>query len=353
VSDERKQRYFRREGDAYRVVEQLRDVCVFSMHDLFRDPPPLTHQLLTFAKGGAPRRSAGDLVHVLESAVRFGLSGSNVSPRFSHDREPWYCMFDPNQIARVFENIVINARQAMPAGGTVSVRASNVEVAPENALGLSPGRYVLVSIRDTGTGIDERHLPRIFDPFFTTKSSGSGLGLAAAYSIVQQHDGAIDVETKQGEGTSFHVYLPATDRPAVAVRAPVVPAVGSLGRVLVMDDQEAVARAVAGMLRALGCEVVVASEGEQALKVFADELAAGRNFAALLLDLTVPGGAGGREIAERIRVLDPGVPIVAMSGYSEDEVISQPSKFGFTHSIAKPLLKNDLAALFERIESER
>jgi two-component system, chemotaxis family, CheB/CheR fusion protein len=312
----------------------------------------LSRQLLTFATGGAPKLAMGDVTSVVRSSVEFALSGSNVSPRFSLGSGAAPCAFDADQMARVFENITINARQAMAGGGTVQVSVRDVSVPIGNPLGLAPGNYVRVSLADSGPGIDKETLTHIFDPFFTTKSTGSGLGLATVYSIVRQHEGAVDVESNPGQGSTFHVYLPeATAGLALA------PARGSLsgglrGRVLVMDDQDAVRETVGALLRSLGCEVCLVRDGAEALSMFREELVAGRRFDAVLLDLTVPGGVSGKNVVSALGKLDARTALVAMSGYADDPIIARPRDFGFVDSIAKPMTGAELAATLGRAIEE-
>ena len=169
----------------------------------------LTQQLLTFAKGGVPIRKIGALFPFIEETAKFALSGSNVAYLCHIPDGIWLCDFDKNQIGQVIDNIVINAKQAMPMGGTIVILANNIVLNAQEHVTLTSGNFVRISIKDSGVGIPREILPRIFDPFFTTKPKGSGLGLATAYSIVNRHGGAIDVVSASGQGTTFHIYLPA------------------------------------------------------------------------------------------------------------------------------------------------
>lgn len=308
----------------------------------------LTNQLLTFSKGGAPSRKVGSLAPFLQETVHFALSGSNVSCLFDMPQDLWYCEFDSSQMSQVIGNIVINAQQAMPTGGIISISALNVPLKAMAGKEFSNADYVKTTIQDTGTGILPEILPRIFDPFFTTKKNGSGLGLSICYSIVKQHGGFMEVESELNKGTSFHIYLPAVSQaqsepprqlPSVALSE------GRRGRILLMDDQKLVLKAVGQMLKHLGYVVECKEDGKEALDFFIEERKAGRAFDAIILDLTVPCGMGGMEIIGDLRRLDPHLPIVVASGYGEDPVMAEPQKYGFTISLCKPFSSKDLARL--------
>jgi PAS domain S-box-containing protein len=306
----------------------------------------LTQQLLTFAKGGVPAKQRISVSGILKDTVTFALSGSTISAAFDIPDDLWQCDADASQIGQVIDNIVINARQAMPGGGTIAVTAGNV---PE---GLSlppplPNRsFVKIAIRDSGPGIPPNILPRIFDPFFTTKRQGSGLGLATAYSIVKKHDGHILAESKTGEGTVFAIYLPASPadrdvrmphaRPA-ADSTPAAPC-----RVLLMDDEQSILAIGSKSLGDIGCTVTTAGEGGEAADLFRTAFRDGKPFDVVVLDLTVPGGKGGRQALDEMKNVDPSVRAVATSGYSDDPVMSDPCVYGFTAKLAKPYLMEDL-----------
>ena len=308
----------------------------------------LTQQLLTFAKGGAPIKSVGRLFPFVQETARFALSGSNVSCRFSVPADLWPCSFDKNQIGQVIDNVVINAQQAMPRGGAIEISAVNLTMEEHGHPGLSAGRYVRVSAKDSGIGIPAEILPRIFDPFFTTKAMGHGLGLATCYSIVNRHGGAIDVESEPGKGSTFHVYLPASDEtPASSAVGAVAKHRGS-GTFLVMDDEEVMRDTVGAMLTSLGYTVVCKTNGGDAIDFFASETRAGRTIAGAILDLTIPGGMGGREAIVGIRKICPNTPVFVASGYADDPAMSSPAQYGFTTSICKPFTKAGLSGLLNR-----
>ncbi len=309
----------------------------------------LTGQLLTFSKGGAPVRETGDLAPVVRDACTFALSGSNVSCAVTMPEDLWACNFDKNQISQVIGNIVINAQQAMPAGGTVTVCAANTSLKAGEKGSLQAGAYVKISIHDEGTGIAEHILPRIFDPFFTTKQKGSGLGLSICHSIVRRHDGWIDAQPRQGKGATFHIYLPALSKASPYPAPPKAVSVhrGS-GRILIMDDEEVILRSLAKIIGSMGYSVECRREGKETLAILNEEIRAGRPFDAIILDLTVPGGMGGKEVAAEIRKMNLGIPVFVASGYSNDPAVAHPDRYGFTDSICKPFTIDELAAMFNR-----
>jgi PAS domain S-box-containing protein len=309
----------------------------------------LTGQLLTFAKGGAPVLETGDLSPVIRNASNLALSGSNVSCALNIPDGLWSCDFDKNQIGQVIDNMIINARAAMPAGGTILISAMNISLKAGEKGALQPENYVKISIHDDGTGIPEEVLPKIFDPFFTTKQKGNGLGLAICHSIVKRHGGWIDVESAPGKGTTFHIYLPAS-RKTSAMVSPQKQASfhrGS-GRILIMDDEEIIRQSVGKILDTLGYSVECTRDGKETLAFLAEEIRAGRSFSAILLDLTVPGGMGGKEVALEIQKMNIKTPCFVTSGYSNDPVMSNPTNYGFTDSICKPFTIDDFAAMLNR-----
>jgi PAS domain S-box-containing protein len=307
----------------------------------------LTLQLLTFAKGGAPVQKITLLTPFIEDTVHFALSGSNVSCRFSLPKTLWPCNIDRNQIGQVIDNIVINAQQAMPLGGTIEISATNTPVDEKSRLPLARGDYVRVSIRDFGIGIPREVLPRIFDPFYTTKAKGHGLGLATCYSIVSRHGGCIEVASEPGKGSTFHVYLPASPGTASARPAAAARHRGS-GTVIVVDDEEVVRRVIQKMLETMGYSVISAGDGWAAIDLYKRESAAGRRISAMIVDLTVPGGMGGVETVAEIRHLDAEMPVFVASGYAENSVMTNPLEHGFTASISKPFTIADLSEVLNR-----
>jgi len=304
----------------------------------------LTQQLLTFSKGGTPIRKTIRIAPLIQHSATFALSGSNVTCRFELADDLWLCDCDENQIGQAIDNIVINAKQAMASGGIIRVSACNVTDEPGH-----PGRFIRISIADTGVGMSKEILPKIFDPFFSTKTTGHGLGLATVFSIIQRHDGWIDVDSKPGAGTTFHLFLPASHEAAVHQDRHGTPSHAGAGRILVMDDEEFMLEIVGAMLKSMGYAVVPARNGREAIGLFTEAERTGDPFVATILDLTIPGGLGGRETAAALRKIAPNSIIVASSGYSENPIMANPTMHGFTDKIIKPYRRHDLIEVMARI----
>jgi len=307
----------------------------------------LTRQLLTFAKGGAPVRKASQLFPLIQETAQFALSGSSVSCVFNIPNDLWICSFDKNQIATVIDNLVINAHQAMPAGGTMELSAINTSLGDAEHATLSSGDYVKISFIDQGIGIPEDILLRIFDPFFTTKAKGHGLGLSTCFSIVNRHGGCIDVESEPGKGSSFHVYLPASHEISPSREKQATLKHKGRGTILVMDDEEIIREMVGTMLESLGYSVVCKDNGKDAIGYLSARIQSNQKITAMILDLTVAGGMGGKEAITKIRELDPTMPVFVASGYAEDEVIAHPSDYGFTASLTKPFRMAELVSVLD------
>jgi two-component system, cell cycle sensor histidine kinase and response regulator CckA len=287
----------------------------------------LTRQLLTFAKGGVPITHVISPNELVEETTTFCLRGSNVDAHFDL-RSSRAINADPGQIGQVIQNLVINAKQAMSGGGTVAVSTNDV---------IADGKmHVCISVADTGHGIAEEHRSRIFDPYFTTKQRGSGLGLAIAHSIVKQHRGHIDLQSCEGKGSVFSVFLPAVDRIASGQppREPIDEV--ARGRILIMDDEELSEQTLRRMLQAWGHEVVGCCDGKQAITLYQQAISEGRRFDAVFLDLTVPGGVGGKQAVEAILRSDPSAKVVVSSGYAADAVMADYLEHGFVAALIKP-----------------
>lgn len=310
----------------------------------------LTQQLLTFAKGGMPVKKAASIAEVLQQTAVFALRGSPVRVEFAIARDLWLAEFDAGQISQVINNLVINAQQAMPGGGTVCIAAENAALSDGEAPSGARGDYLRIIVADHGVGIPEENRARIFDPYFSTKRQGAGLGLATAYSIIRRHAGHITVDSAPGAGTRVTLYLPAVRGRAVeqddTAQRRVAP---GRGRVLVMDDEEAVRAVAARLLEAAGYNPVVAKDGEEALMHYARAMKAGRRFEAVILDLTVPGGMGGKECVARLRRLDPTVTAIVATGYSTDPVMADHRAFGFSARIAKPFEVAELSQVLAAV----
>jgi len=310
----------------------------------------LTQQLLTFSKGGDPVRSAVELPGIVEEVAQFALRGSRAKCEFSLQKDLWPADADKGQIGQIVQNLVINAGQAMPSGGIVRICGENETVAEGAATPLEPGDYVHISVADSGVGIAPGDLANIFDPYFTTKKHGSGLGLATVYSIVKKHRGQISVESEIGRGTTFHIRLPASHQRLPGAKAKKeVPAAGLRGRVLLMDDEESIRLLAAQLLKRMGFDVELAKDGAEAVRKFGEAHAAGKGFAAVVMDLTVPGGMGGCEALAGMRAVVPGVKAIVSSGYSSDDVMANYQSYGFSGMVAKPYAVEEFSRVMREV----
>ena len=294
----------------------------------------LTKQLLTFAKGGMPVKEFAPLKDVIKESALFVTRGAKSKCEFSIAEDLWSGEVDLGQINQVINNIVINANQAMPEGGIIYIDAVNLVMDGANEWKLNPGKYIRISIRDEGIGIPEKYLSKIFDPYFSTKQKGSGLGLATSYSIIKNHGGAITTESVLGKGTTFHIYLPASEKQFFKKRERSV--IKGEGRILVMDDEASVRKLVVKMLERLGYKAASAKDGAEAIEMYKKEKESGKFFDAVILDLTIPGGMGGKETIKKLKETDPEVKAIVSSGYSGDPVLAYYREYGFAGIIPKP-----------------
>jgi len=308
----------------------------------------LTEQLLTFAKGGAPARERIAIGELLETTADFASRGTSVQCELSIPGDVWPVVADAGQITQVISNLVINAKQAMPQGGSIRVRASNTVVGVDDGLPLQDGEYVVVCVEDSGIGIPQEHLGKIFDPYFTTKQDGSGLGLASSHSIVQKHEGLITVESSLGVGSSFFVYLPAAEEKFLAEPHRPEGISHGEGRVLVMDDEEMVRDTAHAILTEIGYEVTVAGDGAEAVDLYREAATSGEPYDAVVMDLTVPGGTGGQACIDELRKIDPNVRALVSSGYASDSVLSRYKDHGFCGVVAKPYRASELGEALAR-----
>jgi two-component system, cell cycle sensor histidine kinase and response regulator CckA len=308
----------------------------------------LVTQLLTFAKGGAPVKRIVALDALIEEVVSLALRGANVIGKIRLAEGLHAIEADEGQMGQVFHNIVLNAVQAMPGGGTLIVSADNVSLTGGIRPSLPPGNYVRVVFSDQGHGMPEELQNKIFDPYFTTKPGGSGLGLASVHSIVKKHGGHVEVRSLVGRGTDFTFYLPSIGAVAVAPADAVVAAEDGRhagGAVLVMDDDELIQILATQILEHLGYRVTTCTNGEDAIALYGKAVGAGTPFLAAIMDLTIPGGMGGKEAAQQILALDPAARLIVSSGYSNDEVMADFTSYGFCAAMAKPYRVAELTSL--------
>jgi PAS domain S-box-containing protein len=316
----------------------------------------LTNRLITFSKGGVPQKETVKIAGLIESATEFALSGSNISAEFMIPAGLWCADVDRTQIGQAFHNLVINAREAMPDGGTIIVTAGNETAIPDGAV-LKNGRYVVVSIKDNGSGIPPEALGKIFDPYFSTKMMGDqrgmGLGLSIANSIIEKHEGKIIVHAPPGEGALFRVFLPASasnceaTAPPEKIHRPTKPF--GTGKILVMDDEAMIRKLAGNILGKMGFETDFACNGEEALAAYEGAMTAGEPFDLVILDLTVKGGMGGKETIRQLRILDPDVKAIVSSGYSNDPGVIHYTEHGFCGVVAKPYRIDEIRQQLEEI----
>jgi len=318
----------------------------------------LTTRLITFSKGGVPKKETVNIAGLIQSATEFALSGSNVIVEFNIPEDLWCADVDRTQIGQAFHNIVINAREAMPDGGTVTVCAGNKTVMNDGAI-QKYGRYVVVSIQDNGSGIPPEALDQIFDPYFSTKMMGDqrgmGLGLSIANSIIEKHGGQITIDAPQGEGALFHVFLPASAANCEATANPKKARLSvkpfDSGKILVMDDEAMIRKLAGNILGKMGFETAFACNGEEALEAYEAAMTAGQPFDLVILDLTVKGGMGGKDTIRQMRLLDPNVKAIVSSGYSNDPGVIHYTEHGFCGVVAKPYRIDEIRQQLEEILS--
>lgn len=312
----------------------------------------LTQQLLTFSKGGAPVKKIVSLSSLIKDSADFALRGSNARYGLTVEDDLWPAEVDEGQMGQVVNNLVINAQQSMPKGGTIRISCSNTTAREDGLPALKAERYVKISVEDEGIGIPRKYIDKIFDPYFTTKQKGSGLGLATAYSIIAKHEGHLTVESVPGEGTTFHIYLPASDKEVPVAGELKKKLVAGRGKILVMDDEDIIRLIVGRMLEGLGYEAEFAEHGEEAIEKYKSAEDSGRPFDAVIIDLTIRGGMGGVDCVKSLLEINPGVKAIVSSGYSEDPVMSRYKSFGFKGIIIKPYQMEDLSELLHRVLRE-
>jgi len=296
----------------------------------------LTQQLLTFSKGGAPVRKTTSIQDLVVQTTEFTLRGSNIKYEFFFPEELWPAEVDEGQISQVINNLVINSMQAMPNGGKLWINGKNIVINTKTNLPLEPGPYVELSFKDTGHGMSKEVMDSVFDPYFSTKKKGSGLGLASVFSILKKHNGYITVNSKINYGSTFTFYLTASpDKKVKEIKNGKIE--GSFkGNILVMDDEADLRELVTDILTSVGFDVTACSDGQEAIVYYTHALQAAQPFNLVILDLTVPGGMGGKKTIEKLLEIDPKVKAIVSSGYSNDPIMAEYDKFGFKGVVTKP-----------------
>ncbi len=331
--------------DNERALDRLRDA-----EKAIARAQGLTQRLLTFSMGGAPIKHQSSITDLLKDTSEFALSGSSSRARFDIPGDLWEVEIDRGQVSQVIQNLIINAEQSMPGGGTIFISAQNKELAEMEIASLEAGRYIEIKIIDKGIGIPVNHLDKIFDPFFTTKQKGSGLGLSTAYSIIKGHNGVITVDSRLGEGTTFHIFLPASKQKKrkKTKRAKKVSFPGT-GKILLMDDDEMILTATGRLLEKLGYSVKTAMDGSETIKLYQEAIETGKPFDLVILDLVVPGGMGGKETLEKLQEITPDVKAIVSSGYSTDSIMANYADYGFAAAVCKPYQAETISQVLNNV----
>ncbi|MCD6186011.1 MAG: response regulator, partial [Deltaproteobacteria bacterium] len=307
----------------------------------------LTQQLLTFAGGGAPIKETVSIRKIINESAYFALSGSNVKCDcvISNDLRPLKA--DASQLGQVISNLVINALQSMPQGGTIKITAENIDINNKSGISVKPGQYIKIKIQDVGHGIPNEYLTKIFDPYFTTKQAGNGLGLATVFSIINRHNGYIFVESKIGKGTTFFIYLPVSQETIIHKKKKNM--ITGKGRILMMDDEVMVLEVSRAMIESLGYKTDFAENGAEAVAKYKKAMDTGRPFDVVILDLTVQGGMGGREAIKKLLEIDPRVKGIVSSGYSTNSTMAKFKEYGFIGVLAKPYKLETLCKTLRKV----
>jgi two-component system cell cycle sensor histidine kinase/response regulator CckA len=324
--------------------------CLAKASQAAQEAAHMSSQLLTFSKGGSPVKKVVRMSELLAKSAHFSLHGSNLRAEMDIPPDLWTTEVDPAQIEQVINALMINAREAMPSGGTVDISARNVELENKPGALLPGGRYIKVAIADHGGGVPSDIATKIFDPYFTTKPVSSGLGLSISFSIVKKHGGMLHLEQSSPSGAVFAFYLPATRaEPAVIKSMGDGPGMPSpLQRILVMDDEEGIRELTSQLLNTLGYEVTAVTNGVEAINTYERAMRRGENFQAVILDATIRGGMGGLATIAGLRNIDPSVVAIICSGYSDEAALAEFLQYGFRGALPKPFTRRDLADVLER-----
>ncbi|MEA1923223.1 MAG: cache domain-containing protein [Pseudomonadota bacterium] len=316
----------------------------------------LTAQLLTFAKGGAPMTKVQAIDEIIKKTAEFSLRGSKIKLHLDIEPGLWSAEVDKGQLSQVISNLVINAQQAMPdKGGNIYLRAENIHNQDTEKLLSSAERLIKISVEDEGCGIPSHLYDKIFDPYFTTRELGNGLGLATCHSIISRHDGLLTFTSETGHGSVFTIYLPAVEKVAILKKSEPffekVKFAHSLAeaRILIMDDEPHICQLLEQLLERFGAFTSTVDDGSQALSEYQQAFARGEPYDLVIVDLTIPGGMGGQETAEKILQLDPEARIVVSSGYANDPVMARYQDYGFKGRAIKPYQIAELKVELERV----
>ena len=334
---------FKPEAKTFNKLEEIEKACLQAKE--------LTNQLLTFSKGGKPIKKPCLISELVKEASFFNLRGSNIKCEFSSEANLPLVEADVGQLNQVISNLIINAKQAMTEGGTIKVNVSKADLAEEHPIGMEneEQEYIKISIEDSGTGIPKEHLSKIFDPYFTTKQDGSGLGLTTSYSIIKKHNGYLSVKSKLSLGTTFFIYLPTCPHAEPMEQPNREEIFSGNGNILVMDDEETIRKLAYQMLTSIGYNVSLAFDGVQAIELYKKAQNSHCPFDAIIMDLTIPGGLGGKETVRQLLQIDPEVKAVVSSGYSNDPILASFKSYGFKGALVKPYKIQELSKVLYQI----
>jgi PAS domain S-box-containing protein len=316
----------------------------------------LTQKLITFSKGGEPVKHRVDLAELVKSTTEFTLSGSPIRCEYEFPHDLWSVKVDKSQFSQAIHNVVHNSREAMLEGGIIKISAKNTTL-KQNFLTLKPGNFVKLAISDQGEGIATNELEKIFEPYYTTKEfgnqKGTGLGLAISKSIVTKHGKEIEVRSELGYGTTFYFYLPADQRilqkEKPAPKTEIDKTVFGDGKILVMDDEKIIRTLTKQILTHLGYTSEFAHDGQEALELYQKAMESEKPFDAVILDLTVRGGMGGKETIIKLNEIDPHIKCIVSSGYSKNPVMTNYIEYGFCSAIAKPYTVDELSKILGKV----
>lgn len=315
----------------------------------FQRARELCQQLTTFAKGGAPIKKITSIVDLLKESANFTMRSTNVSFNLNFVEPLWPVEVDEGQINQVFNNLIINAIEAMPNGGKLEAKIENIIINEMNDLTLRKGKYIKITLMDTGNGIPMEILPKIFDPYFTTKQRGTGLGLTTTYSIIKKHEGNILVDSKPGYGTVFEIFLPVSEPKDKAEETKIYKQHFHKGKILIMDDEPDILDLLKNILIQFGYQVTTSKNGLEALKLYQKALKSGLTFQVVIMDLTITGGMGGKETVTKLLKIDSNAKVIVSSGYSNDPVMANYTDLGFCGVLTKPYTPEELSKVLSQV----
>ncbi len=308
----------------------------------------LTQQLLTFSKGDMPVKTLCSIQELIKESALFSLREAKSKCQFDLPNDLWSIEVDRGQISEVINNLIINADQSMLEGGIIYIKANNITITPNDHIPLNSGNYVKISIKDHGIGISKKIIHNIYDPFFTTKQNGSGLGLTVVYSIVNKHNGYISVVSEVSNGTIFYIYLPAYSKTIIKEKDTLAIVTGKC-TILLMDDNQTIRKTTYRMLKQIGYKCDCASDGNEAIDLYRNKMKTGEYYDVVLIDLTIPGGMGGKETSEILLEIDPNAKLIVSSGYTSDPIMVNYKKYGFSGFIAKPYDIKELSNVIRNV----